>query len=104
MSQCLICVSQRLSAVSVGKRSERSAFGTEDAGQHTHEIIMCIQVDLDATDSLRHMAKNNSERPVCRTHPLAPNSTSLLLVFDIEWVISSIFWSLLPSLSFIAQH
>ena len=40
MSQCLICVSQRLSAVSVGKHSERSAFGTEDAGQNTHEIIM----------------------------------------------------------------
>ena len=77
-----VCVSQRLSAVSVGKRSERSAFGTEDAGQHTHEITMCIQVDLDATDPLRHMAENNSERPVCRTHPLAPNSTSLPFVFD----------------------
>ena len=50
---------------------------------------MCIQADLDTTDALRHMNKNNSERPVCSTHPLAPISTSLLFVFDTEWVMST---------------
>ena len=50
---------------------------------------MCIQVDLDTTGALRHMNKNNSERPVCSTHPLAPISTSFLFVFDTEWVMST---------------
>ena len=50
---------------------------------------MCIQADLDATDALRHMNKNNSERAVCITHPLAPISTSFLFVFDTEWVMST---------------
>ena len=50
---------------------------------------MCIQADLDATDALRHMNKNNSERPVCSTHPLASISTSFLFVFDTEWVMST---------------
>ena len=31
---------------------------------------MCIQADLSGTGA--HMNKNNSERPVYRTHPLAP--------------------------------
>ena len=50
---------------------------------------MCIQADLDNADALRHMNKNNSERPVCITHPLAPTSTSFLFVFDTEWVRST---------------
>ena len=50
---------------------------------------MCIQADLDDADALRHMNKNNSERPVCITHPLAPISTSFLFVFDTEWVMST---------------
>ena len=50
---------------------------------------MCIQADLDDADALRHMNKNNSERPVCTTHPLAPISTSFLFVFDTEWVMST---------------
>jgi hypothetical protein len=50
---------------------------------------MCIQADLDATGALRHMNKNNSERPVCSTHLLAPISTSFLFVFDTEWVMST---------------
>ena len=50
---------------------------------------MCIQAVLDATGALRHMNKTNSERPVCSTHPLAPISTSLLFVFDTEWVMST---------------
>ena len=50
---------------------------------------MCIEADLDASDALRHMNKNNSERAVCSTHPLAPISTSLLFVFDTEWVMST---------------
>ena len=50
---------------------------------------MCIQADLDATDALRHMNKNNSERPVCSTHPLASISTFFLFVFDTEWVMST---------------
>ena len=49
---------------------------------------MCIQADLDDADALRHMNKNNSERAVCITHPLAPVSTSFLFVFDTEWVMS----------------
>ena len=49
---------------------------------------MCIQADLDDADALRHMNKNNSERPVCITHPLTPVSTSFLFVFDTEWVMS----------------
>ena len=35
------------------------------------------------------MNKNNSERAVCITHPLAPISTSFLFVFDTEWVMST---------------
>ena len=35
------------------------------------------------------MNKNNSERPVCITHPLTPVSTSFLFVFDTEWVMST---------------
>ena len=35
------------------------------------------------------MNKNNSARPVCITHPLAPTSTSFLFVFDTEWVMST---------------
>ena len=50
---------------------------------------MCIQADFDDADALRHMNKNNSERPVCITHPLAPISTSFLFVFDTEWVMST---------------
>ena len=50
---------------------------------------MCIQADLDDADALRHMNKNNSERAVCITHPLAPISTSFLFVFDTEWVMST---------------
>ena len=50
---------------------------------------MCIQADLDNAGALRHMNKNNSERAVCSTHPLAPISTSLLFVFDTEWVMST---------------
>ena len=50
---------------------------------------MCIQADLESTGALRHMDKNNSERPVCITHPLAPISTSFLFVFDTEWVMST---------------
>ena len=50
---------------------------------------MCIQADLDTTGALRHMNKNNSARPVCRTHALAPISTSFLFVFDTEWVMST---------------
>ena len=50
---------------------------------------MCIQAVLDATGALRRMNKNNSERPVCTTHPLAPISTSFLFVFDTEWVMST---------------
>ena len=50
---------------------------------------MCIQAVLDDTDALRHMNKNNSERPVCITHPLTPVSTSFLFVFDTEWVMST---------------
>ena len=52
-------------------------------------LKMCIQADLDDADALRHMNKNNSERPVCTTHPLAPISTSFLFVFDTEWVMST---------------
>ena len=48
---------------------------------------MCIQADLDNADALRHMNKNNSERAVCITHPLAPISTSFLFVFDTDWVV-----------------
>ena len=33
------------------------------------------------------MNKNNSERPVWIMHPLALISTSLLFVFDTEWVM-----------------
>jgi hypothetical protein len=43
---------------------------------------MCIQAVLDGTGALRHMNKNNSERPVCTTHSLTP-------VFDTEWVMST---------------
>ena len=50
---------------------------------------MCIQAVLDGAGALRHMNKNNSERPVCTTHPLAPISTSFLFVFDTEWVMST---------------
>ena len=50
---------------------------------------MCIQADLDATGALRHMNKNNSDRPVCSTHPLALISTAFLFVFDTEWVMST---------------
>ena len=50
---------------------------------------MCIQADLDGTGALRHMNKNNSERPVCTTHPLTPVSTFFLFVFDAEWVMST---------------
>ena len=50
---------------------------------------MCIQADLDNAEALRHMNKNNSERPVCITHSLAPISTSFLFVFDTEWVMST---------------
>ena len=50
---------------------------------------MCIQADLDTTGALRHMNKNNSERPVCSTHPLVPISTSFLFVFDTELVMST---------------
>ena len=50
---------------------------------------MCIQADLDTTGALRHMNKNNSERPVCITPPLTPLSTSFLFVFDAEWVMST---------------
>ena len=50
---------------------------------------MCIQADLDDADALRHMNKNNSERPVCITHPIAPISTSFLFVFDTAWVMST---------------
>ena len=50
---------------------------------------MCIQADLDDADALRHMNKNNSERAVCITHPLAPISTSFLFVFDTERVMST---------------
>ena len=50
---------------------------------------MCIQADLDNADALRHMNKNNSERAVCITHPLAPISTSFLFVFDTEWGMST---------------
>ena len=48
-----------------------------------------IQADLDATDPLRHMNQNNSERSVCSTHPLVPISTSFLFVFDTELVMST---------------
>ena len=41
------------------------------------------------TGALRHMNKNNSERPVCTTHPLTPVSTFFLIVFDTEWVMST---------------
>ena len=51
---------------------------------------MCIQADLDDADALRHMNKNNSERAVCITHPLAPISTSFLFVFDTEWVRAAV--------------
>ena len=50
---------------------------------------MCIQAVLDSTRALRHMDKNNSERPVCTTHPLASISTSFLFIFDTEWVMST---------------
>ena len=50
---------------------------------------MCIQAVLDNPGALRHMNKNNSERPVCITHPLTPVSTSFLFVFDTEWVMST---------------
>ena len=50
---------------------------------------MCIQAVLDGTGALRHMNKNNSERPVCTTHPLTPVSTFFLFVFDAEWVMST---------------
>ena len=50
---------------------------------------MCIQADLDNAGALRHMNKNNSERPVWIMHPLAPISTSFLFVFDAEWVMST---------------
>ena len=50
---------------------------------------MCIQAVLDSTGALRHMNKNNSERPVCTTHSLTPVSTSFLFVFDTEWVMST---------------
>ena len=50
---------------------------------------MCIQADLDTAGALRHMNKNNSERPMCRTLPLTPISTSFLFVFDTEWVMST---------------
>ena len=50
---------------------------------------MCIQAVLDGTGALRHMNKDNSERPVCTTHPLTPVSTSFLFVFDTEWVMST---------------
>ena len=48
---------------------------------------MCIQAVLDDTDALRHMNKNNSERPVCSTHPLTPVSTYFF--FDTERVMST---------------
>ena len=50
---------------------------------------MCIQADLDDAGALRHMNKNNSERPVCTTHPLTPVGTSFLFVLDTEWVMST---------------
>ena len=50
---------------------------------------MCIQAVSDNPGALRRMNKNNSERPVCITHPLAPISTSFLFVFDTEWVMST---------------
>ena len=50
---------------------------------------MCIQAVFDNPGALRRMNKNNSERPVCSTHPLAPISTSFLFVFDTEWVMST---------------
>ena len=52
------------------------------------EAFLCI-LEVDTTNPLRHINESNSERPVCRTHLLAPNSTSLLFVFDIEKVRSS---------------
>ena len=36
---------------------------------------MCIQADLDTTGALRHMNKNNSARPVCRTRTSPPLPT-----------------------------
>ena len=42
-------------------------------GQRTHENVHSS--DLDATDPLRHMNENNSERPACRTYPLVRIST-----------------------------
>ena len=50
---------------------------------------MCIQAVLDGAGALRHMNKNNSERPVWIMHPLAPTSTSFLFIFDTEWVMST---------------
>ena len=50
---------------------------------------MCIQAVFDNPGALRHMNKNNSERPVWIMHPLALISTSLLFVFDTEWVMST---------------
>ena len=35
------------------------------------------------------MNKNNSERPVCITHPLTPVSISFVFVLDTEWVMST---------------
>ena len=50
---------------------------------------MCIQAVLDGAGALRHMNQNNSERPVCTTHPLTPVGTSSLFVLDPEWVMST---------------
>ena len=51
-------------------------------------IKMCIQADLDDADALRHMNKNNSERPVCSTHP-RPDQHFFSFCFDTEWVMST---------------
>ena len=55
-----------------------------DSARSWAPMKMCILAVLDDTDALRHMNKNNSERPVCITHPLTLVSTSFLFVFDTE--------------------
>ena len=73
---------------SIAPRTKRQRLKARSWGAST-PMKMCIQAVLDSTRALRHMDKNNSERPVCTTHPLASISTSFLFIFDTEWVMST---------------
>ena len=61
------------------------------SGGASTPMKMCIQAVLDSTGALRHMNKNNSERPVCSTRTSLPLPTFFCLAKKRErWVLLKI--------------